>query len=60
MSLAGRLGQALDAEIVETGEARLSARRHDQWAASAIADHLGGGAPSPACVVRPRRVEDVQ
>ncbi|MGH6992021.1 MAG: FAD-binding oxidoreductase, partial [Caulobacteraceae bacterium] len=42
------------------GEARLSARRHDQWAASAIADHLGGGAPSPACVVRPRRVEDVQ
>ena len=43
-----------------TDAASLAARRHDYWMLSHVRDHVGAPAPSPACVVRPASVEDVQ
>ena len=38
----------------------LQSRRHDYWVASHVRDHVGTPGPSPACVVRPTNVADVQ
>jgi alkyldihydroxyacetonephosphate synthase len=55
-ALAGVLGEGK----VATDEASRAARRHDYWMLSHVRDHAGAPAPSPACVVRPTSVEDVQ
>lgn len=53
--LKGALG-----DRVVTDPAVMQARRHDYWVASYVRDHNGEGAPSPACVVQPRDISDVQ
>jgi alkyldihydroxyacetonephosphate synthase len=55
-ALRGLLGEAK----VDADPAALAARRHDYWMLSAVRDHLGEPGPSPACVVRPVGVADVQ
>jgi alkyldihydroxyacetonephosphate synthase len=45
---------------VTTDTETLQSRRHDYWVASHVRDHLGTPGPSPACVVRPANVADVQ
>ncbi|MBA3812817.1 MAG: FAD-binding oxidoreductase [Caulobacteraceae bacterium] len=54
------LARVLGEGTVLTDAASLAARRHDYWMLSHVRDHLGASAPSPACVVRPGGVEDVQ
>ncbi|MDQ2860495.1 MAG: FAD-binding oxidoreductase [Pseudomonadota bacterium] len=58
--IADLLRETLGPGRVETDEATLKTRRHDYWMASHVRDHAGTPAPSPACVVRPACVEDVQ
>jgi alkyldihydroxyacetonephosphate synthase len=53
--LRGALG-----DKVATDTETLQSRRHDYWVASHVRDHVGDPAPSPACVVRPTSVADVQ
>ena len=55
-ALRGVLGEAQ----VITEPAVLAERRHDYWMVSHLRDRQGAAAPSPACVVRPRSVADVQ
>ncbi len=55
-ALARLLGEAK----VRTDDASRAACRHDYWMLSHVRDHAGTPAPSPACVVRPAGVEDVQ
>jgi alkyldihydroxyacetonephosphate synthase len=59
-SVADALAVALGNGKVQTDEASRAARRHDYWMASHVRDHVGAPGPSPACVVRPTCVEDVQ
>jgi alkyldihydroxyacetonephosphate synthase len=54
------LRAALPPDRVLTDPETLATRRHDYWALSAIRDHRGDPARAPACVVRPRSVEEVQ
>jgi alkyldihydroxyacetonephosphate synthase len=58
--VAERLASVLGEGRVETAEAALQARRHDYWAVSHVRDLRGDPAPTPACVVRPGSVADVQ
>jgi alkyldihydroxyacetonephosphate synthase len=57
--LISTLRGALGDKVVTEPEA-LAARRHDYWVASHVRDFVGQPAPSPACVVRPASVADVQ
>ncbi len=57
--LISKLRGALGDRVV-TDEEVLATRRHDYWVASYVRDHVGEGAPQPACVVRPKGVADVQ
>ena len=54
-----KLKAALGDRVVTDAET-LATRRHDYWVASHVRDHVGEGVPSPACVVRPKSVADVQ
>ncbi|MFI4973674.1 MAG: FAD-binding oxidoreductase [Caulobacterales bacterium] len=54
------LRAALGDGQVLTDPERLDARRHDYWIVSHLRDRVGGAAPRPACVVRPRSIADVQ
>lgn len=54
-----KLKAALGDRVVTDTET-LAARRHDYWVASYVRDHAGEPGPSPACVVRPNGVADVQ
>jgi alkyldihydroxyacetonephosphate synthase len=54
------LKDRLGPEIIVTDGASLAARRHDYWMVSHVRDRTGSAAPSPACVARPKSVEDVQ
>ena len=54
-ALRGALG-----DRVITDPEVLQSRRHDYWVASHVRDHAGDPAPSPACVVQPKSVADVQ
>jgi len=60
LSMPDALAQALGEGKVQTDGASRAARRHDYWMASHVRDHVGAPGPSPACVVRPASVEDVQ
>lgn len=57
--LIAKLRNALG-DRVSTDAETLQTRRHDYWVASHVRDHVGTPAPSPACVVRPKGVADVQ
>ena len=59
-SIAAALHQALGDTKVTTNVASLGARRHDYWMLSHVRDHVGAPGPSPAVVVRPANVADVQ
>ncbi|MGI9169307.1 MAG: FAD-binding oxidoreductase [Caulobacteraceae bacterium] len=59
-SMPQALARAVGGDKVHTDGAILDARRHDYWMASHLRDHAGTPAPSPACVVRPACVADVQ
>jgi alkyldihydroxyacetonephosphate synthase len=59
-SIADALVDTLGSDKVHTDEVTRAARRHDYWVVSHLRDHLGSPAPSPACVVRPAGVEDIQ
>lgn len=59
-SIADALAASLGPGKVVRGGAALSAYRHDYWVLSHLHDQLGRGAPTPACVVRPANVTDVQ
>jgi alkyldihydroxyacetonephosphate synthase len=54
------LRRALGEAQVITDPDRLGERRHDYWMVSHLRDRKGTPAPSPACVVRPTSVTDVQ
>ncbi|CAN5242076.1 FAD-binding oxidoreductase [soil metagenome] len=60
MTVIDDLTTALGADKVVTDPAVLESRRHDYWMASHLRDRQGRPAPSPACVVRPTSVADVQ
>jgi len=55
-ALRGALGEGR----VDNSRAALDARRHDYWMVSHARDLAGHPAPRPACVVRPRSIEDVR
>jgi alkyldihydroxyacetonephosphate synthase len=52
--------EQLGADKILTASASLETRRHDYWMVSHVRDLTGHAAPAPACVARPRSVEDVQ
>ncbi|MBW1984329.1 MAG: FAD-binding oxidoreductase [Deltaproteobacteria bacterium] len=54
-----KLKQAVGPEKVKTDEATLNERRRDWSVTNALADMQGRGAPNPACVVNPKKTEDV-
>jgi alkyldihydroxyacetonephosphate synthase len=54
------LRAALGEDRVRTDADALQSRRHDYWVVSHLRDRVGGAAPSPASVVRPSTVADVQ
>lgn len=55
-----QLRAALGEAKVAVDDATLKSRRHDYWMVSHLRDRFGGEAPSPACVVRPTTVAEVQ
>lgn len=55
-----QLMAALGEDKVLTDGGTLQARRHDYWMVSHLRDRQGVAAPTPACVVRPVCVADVQ
>jgi alkyldihydroxyacetonephosphate synthase len=59
-SIVAALRSKLGADVILTDVETLSARRHDYWMVSHVRDRVGGAAPSPACVARPKSVADVQ
>ena len=59
-SMPEALARVLGEGRVATDEASRAARRHDYWMLSHVRDQAGAAAPSPACVVRPTSVEEVQ
>ena len=56
---ASELRALLGAEVVFTEGDILQSRRHDYWVRSHLDDIQRRAAPTPACVVRPRRRDDV-
>ncbi|MBW1644371.1 MAG: FAD-binding oxidoreductase, partial [Deltaproteobacteria bacterium] len=54
-----KLKRAVGPEKVKTDEATLNERRRDWSVTNALADMQGRGAPNPACVVNPKKTEDV-
>ena len=60
MTITEALQGALGEPQVLTDPGVLWDRRHDYWMVSHLRDRTGAAAPSPACVVRPRSVADVQ
>lgn len=54
------LRELLGADRVATDPASLEARRYDQWCANHLRDWRGEPPASPACVVRPQTVAEVQ